>query len=188
MYVPEGSHTLEISSTWKPGPTPGASPDVDADEAESAGEKTWRVPLLPACGYWFKLAADRKGGSIQWELTGNHPDFKTQTETVPLDGFSRQGSSWSGSDVLVLFPNQIERVSTNELKAVAMSRPGVRLMRAAFRGRRHERTYEVRFVVRLLSDGPACVSASDAQRFIVTGKEDLLQPYKGGGKYEIQLP
>jgi len=186
MYVPEGSHTLEISSTWKPGPTRDTSPDVDADEAGPTGEKTWTVPLLPACGYWLKFVSDRKGGPIQWELTSNHPDFRTQMETVPLDGFSHQGSSWSGSGV-VLFPNQIEQFSISRLKAAATSSPGVNLTKATLRGRRHERQYEVRFVVRLLSDGPACVSASGAQSLIL-GQEDLLLPYKGGGKYEVNTP
>jgi hypothetical protein len=34
---------------------------------------------------------------------------------------------------------------------------------------------------------PECVSATDAQRVIILGRDDLLQPYAGGGKYEIRV-
>ena len=185
IYVPEGSHTLEIKSTWKPTSTQDPSTEEDVPADAGAGKKTWNLPLLPACGYCLKLSADRKGGPIQWELTSNHPEFKTQTGTVPLDGFSHRGSSWSGSEDVVQFPNQIERLSIGELKTTAKPRLGINLMNTTLRGPRDDQQYEVSLTVRLLSDGPACVSASEAQRIIILGQENLLLPYEGGGKYDI---
>lgn len=184
IYVPEGSHTLTISSSWKPRPLPGTSTKDDVPDAAAAGEKAWSIPLLPASGYLLQLDSERKEGPIQWELTSNHPQFKTQTEIVPFDGFSHQGSSWSGSDI-VRFPNQIERFSTEELEAAARVPSGVKLMDGILFGPRQGRQYEVSINVRLLSDGPACVSASEAQRIIVMRRADLLLPYEGGGKYGI---
>jgi hypothetical protein len=142
IYVPEGSHTLKISSTWRPAPSRGSSTKDDIPDAAGAGEKTWCVPLLPACGYCLTLVSDRKGGPIQWELISNHSQFKTQAETVPFDGFSHQGSSWSGSDV-VHFPNQIEQFSIDELQAAARVRSGLNLMDATLLGPRHDQPYEL---------------------------------------------
>ena len=183
IYVPEGSHTLKILCKWKPTPSQGTS--TKDDVPAGAGEKTWSVPLLPACGYCLTFDTDRKGGPIQWELTSNQPQFKTQAETVPFEGFSHQGSSWSGSDV-VQFPNQIERFTIVELEAAAKVRPGVNLLDATLLGKHHDQPYELSINVRLLSDGPACVSATDAQRIIVMGRADLLLPYEGGGKYLLR--
>ena len=185
IYVPEGAHTLRISSTWKPKPSSGSSTKDDVPDAAGAGEKTWSMPLLPACGYFLEFDSDRKGGPIQWELTSNHSQFKTQAETVPFDGFSPHGSSWSGSDVLQ-FPNQVERFTISELEAAARVCPGVKLMDSKLFGQCHNQPYELSIDVRLVSDGPACVSASEAQQIIVMGRTDLLLPYEGGGKYGIQ--
>jgi hypothetical protein len=187
VYVPKGSHSLEISSTWRPRGMQDPSTEVDGRAVAGAGEKTWNVPLFPASGYYLTFASDRKGGPIHWELKSNHPEFKTQAEAVPVDGFSHQGSSWSGSDV-VQFPNQIERFSTDELEAKAKARSGVNLMNATLYGSRLDQQYEVVLNVRILSVGPACVSATEAQRVIILRREDLLLPYQGGGKYEIRSP
>lgn len=189
MVVPEGSHVLEISWTWKPRPTPEDVADVDAgsDASGPAGEETWNVPLLPASGYFLEAAGDRKGGPIHWELTSNHPEFEPQAERVPFAGFSHRGSSWSTTDV-ALFPNQIAPFSIARVKAAATSRPaGVSLMETSLNGPRDGIQYVVTFSVRLLSDGPACISASDARSVIILGHGDLLLPYKSDGKYEIRV-
>lgn len=189
LYVPEGSHTLEISSSWKPAGSPNEAAEEAADEAHPSGEKTWNIPLLGASGYRLSVASERNGksGPVRWELTSNHSDFETRTETIPLDGFSHRGGSYSVTDV-IQFPNQVDRLSIGSLKAAPASPPGLHLMDAKLRGLRDDQQYQITFAVRLLSDGPACVSASDAQRLIILGREDLLLPYEGGGKYELRPP
>lgn len=131
--------------------------------------------------------SNRAGGPVRWELSGNHPGFKTQTETIPVDEFSQRGSSWSGTDV-VRFPNQIEWSSIGELESAASAPPGVKLMEAALNGVCGEQPYEIAVDVRLFSEAPVYVSASDAQRIIILDRADLLQPYAGGGKYAIRAP
>lgn len=186
IYVPAGSHTLEISTSWKPSAAPNATAEAEADESAPVGEKTWTVPLRSASGYWLELDSDRQGGPIQWELTSNHPEFQTQHDTVPLDAFSHRGSSWSGSSV-VCFPNQIEYFTKPQLESAGESPLGVLLSQATLRGARHEQPYEVAFDVRFLSEGPACISASEASRAFILGLDDRLLPYEGGGKYEIRM-
>jgi hypothetical protein len=185
LYVPAGPHALEISTVWKLQET--ASQPGETGQYVSAGEKAWSVPLLPACGYFFKFEADRKSGPVHWQLTSNHPEFQAQSQTVPVEGFVQRGSSWSGGDV-VLFPNQIERFTLAELEAAAASHPGLPLMDAALNGVIDGRPGKVEVKVRLRSDAPACVSAADAQRVIVLGRGELLQPYQGGGKYDLRSP
>jgi hypothetical protein len=185
IYVPAGSHTLVISSKWKRTETPNQS--ADANEAVTApdGEKIWRVPLQGNCGYFLQLVSDRRGGPMQWELTSNHPDFQTHAETVPVDGFSHQGSSWSGADI-VQFPNQIQGFSIPELEAATTAPAGVNLMSTKLNGVCHDQPCEISFDVQVLSDAPACVSATDAQRIIIMGRADLLDPYEGSGKYTLR--
>lgn len=185
FYVPGGSHTLEISSFWQPASTLLASPFPSANNAKADGEKTWRIPLRSACGYWLTLQSHRDGRPIQWELTSSDSEFATRSETIPLQGFSQRGGSWSGSEI-VRYPNQIERYSPRDLQATANAPPGVRLMNAKLNGSLHEQPYQVAFAVRVRSDGPACVSASDAQRVLILKQGHLLLPYKGGGKYDVR--
>ena len=185
FYIPEGSHTLEISSFWQPASTVSPSPFPSANGAKADGEKTWRVPLRPASGYWLTVRSRRDGRPIQWELTSNDPEFETRSDTIPLKGFSQRGGSWSGSGV-VRYPNQIERYSPRDLPAMANAPPGVRLMNTKLNGLLHEQPYEVAFAVHVRSDGPACVTASDAHRVLILKQGHLLLPYKGGGKYELR--
>ena len=199
LYVPEGDHTLEISCTWQPSPTVGPMANVVADdgveqkdanaEAGPSDKETWKVPLLPASGYWLAFTTDRPGEPIQWVLTGNHPDFETQTKTVSLDGASYRHLTWRGWKVELRFPNEINRwKSIAAFEAAATSPPGVSLMSATVRSPRGEGQYDVTIAARLLSETPACVSASTALYIIAQRREDLLLPYEGGGKYDLNVP
>ena len=68
--------------------------------------------------------------------------------------------------------------------------PGVTLMRMTLFGvsQEQEQPCEIAFTVRLASDMPACVSATEAQRIIILSRENLLEPYAGGGKYTLRIP
>jgi hypothetical protein len=179
FYVPQGSHTLEVTSELRP----AAKTDAPAEPMASV----WSVPLLPSSGYLLQLVSHRKAGPVSWELSGNHPDFAMQTETVVADGFSQRGSSWSGGDV-ILFPNQVERPMVRELESSTAARAGVKLLTAAIEGMLRDEACQIKFSVRVRSETPACISASDAQSILILGGEGLLQPYAGDGKYEIRTP
>jgi hypothetical protein len=184
LYVPAGSHRLEISSTWQPSSSLEPA-KVDEPAGAGSGEKNWSVPLLPCCGYLLRLVPDRQGAPIKWELTCNHAEFKTQSESIPLDGFMHSGSSWSGTDV-VQFPNQIDWSIISKIRKTAtMPDRGIDLMEATLRGPVDNQPYEVTLKVRLNSDRPVCVTASEAQRMIMLKREFALLPYEGGGKYTI---
>jgi hypothetical protein len=180
FYAPAGTHTLVVSYKWKPQPT---STEKAADA--NTGEQSWSVPLLPESGYFLTLTSDRKGGPVGWELTGNHPRFETRAETALIKGFSQRGSSWSGSGLL-LFPNQIERFTASELDAKRADPPGLRLLSGKLNGVCQEQSVEIAIEVHLKSSEPACISASEAQRIIVLGRDTLLEPYTGGGKYTLR--
>jgi hypothetical protein len=45
---------------------------------------------------------------------------------------------------------------------------------------------QVELRVHLVSDGPATVTAHDAQRLIVLGRKELLMPYQGEGRYQLR--
>ena len=78
LWVPQGSHRLEISvavsfrSTNKGKNESAAREDVE-DEVK---KYDWTIPLLGASGYMFDLKSDRKGGPVTWTLTANHVDFE----------------------------------------------------------------------------------------------------------------
>jgi hypothetical protein len=186
IYVPEGSHTLAISSSWKQTPVLNQPNGADASDTTGSGAMTWRVALQGASGYLLQLVSNRTGGPVQWELTSNHADFQTQVETVPVEGFSHRGSSWSGTDDVVQFPNQVQWSSISELESAAAAPHGVNLMNAMLNGVVDDQPYEISLDVRIFSDTPACIPASDAQRVIILGREDLLKPYSGAGKYSIR--
>ncbi len=184
IYVPEGSHRIEVSFKWKTTLNSGSA--ADPDTLPEKGEKNWSVPLLPASGYWFELQTERTAGPVGWELTGNHPEFQKRSEILPIDKFAHRSSSWSGSDA-VHFPNQIPPLLGYGLKDPASIRPGFELMDASLRGPSDGGQLEIAAVVRIVSDAPPCVSAKDAIHLIVRGKGDLLMPYEGGGKYSIRV-
>ena len=199
MYVPDGKHTLEISTSWNPIPsswTPeGAAGSAAADPSQPAGEKVWNVPLLASSGYWRQVTNDRGTKRVQWELQGNHPQFETRADVIPLDDFVQQGASWSGATILQL-ANQVAPMPTQQLEAAIAAPPGVELMDVTWRGRRQQQMYKIGIAVRLRSDAPACVTATDTQRLIILGQnawsaphgggDDLLGPYRGGGRYELR--
>lgn len=183
IYIPDGAHTLEIQCEWGPSST---KQSFTAEKIlEPVGEKTWHVSLLPSAGYWLKLRADRKGEPIQWDLTSNHPEFERQQETLPLEGFQYRGASYSFSRV-IQFPNQVNAVLAQDLEAVSSRVEGVSLMNTTFRGPIGDEPYTVEVAVRLSSEGPACLSASDAIRAFVLQTNEYLLPYEGGGKYVIK--
>jgi hypothetical protein len=180
ILVPEGSHTLAISSSWKPTQRDTPATKADGAPAPEGGEKVWRVPLLESSGYFFHLDCDRTGGLVRWQLTSNHPEFQPQEETLPIEAFSHRGSSWSLLDT-IRFPNEIWWNSIDELVAATNDPPGERLMETRLSGVRHDRPYDVVIEVRIFSDAPARVSARDAQRIIAQGRADLLESYTGNG-------
>ncbi len=191
IYVPAGSHTLEIACTWKPSKTRKQTQNgIETEEAKVAclvGEKTKSMPLLPSAGYWFEVETERKGGPIRWEVTSNRPDFETQSAVVPFDGFSHTGATWSGSGV-VQPPTRVSRLGRGGGPFTAPAKKGVQLMDSALLGSREDVHHEVRFDLRLISDGPPTVSAREAQRLISLKRGGLLESYNGDGNYKIRLP
>lgn len=184
MCVPEGMHTLEIQSEW--GPVSRKQTFTSDKNFEPAGEKTWRVPLLPCSGYWLTLRADRSAGPIQWHLTSNHSSFERKQEKLPLEGFQYRGSSYS-VDRTVQFPNQVKAVLAKDLEQASRTVEGVQLMSTTFNGPVGDENYAVKTTVRLRSEGPACISASDALRAFILKSDKFLLPYEGDGKYVIRM-
>lgn len=201
IYVPRGNHSLEIKAKW--GPRTGwlTQPPQDGSAKEPApemptGERSWSVPLRSESGYWLETIARRRAGQlasqadrvndfVQWMLTSSHPDFKPQREELPIEGFKQSGASWSGSGI-VAFPNQIESQKTGQLKAPVASPEGVKLMTTKLLGRWQDEQFEVAFDVRLVSDGPAVVAASDAIRLVVLKRDQLLERDEGDGSYAVR--
>lgn len=183
MYVPDGRHTLEIQSEW--GPASRKQKFASGEIPGAAGVKTWHVPLLPCSGYWLTLRADRSEEPIQWELTSNHSSFERKQETLPLEGFQYRGSSYS-VDSTVQFPNQVKAFLAKDLEQASRTLEGVRLMSTTFNGSVGDENYAVKTTVRLRSEGPACISASDALRAFILKSDEYLLPYEGDGKYVIR--
>ena len=183
MYLPDGRHTLEIQSEW--GPASRKQKFASGEIPGAAGVKTWHVPLLPCSGYWLTLRADRSEEPIQWELTSNHSSFERKQETLPLEGFQYRGSSYS-VDSTVQFPNQVKAFLAKDLEQASRTLEGVRLMSTTFNGSVGDENYAVKTTVRLRSEGPACISASDALRAFILKSDEYLLPYEGDGKYVIR--
>jgi hypothetical protein len=104
---------------------------------------------------------------------------------LPLDDFSHSGSSYSVKTVCQ-FPNQVSHLLNKDLHLLAEKYSSVQLMQATLTGRRQEQSYEVEFDVRVRSDGPLCIAASDAPRALILDMQDLLLPYEGDGKYQLR--
>lgn len=183
FYVPDGKHTLEIISRWRPAVDKSA---VKPDEIEQwTGAKTWRVPLAPASGYILKLDDDRRDDSrpAKWYLTGNSRDFESQSAVLPLVDFKPRGWSWSSHRTFA-FPNQVpDRYVRHRLPN---NPPGVTIMDVTLRGPHGEEQYEVHFSVRVCSEGPLTVPASAALGYFYQGKHHELSPYRGNGRYDVR--
>jgi hypothetical protein len=187
-HVPEGSHTLIIDSAWGPLVTrtgPAGGTEVDLSTAAETGKASWSVPLSFAGGYCLSFSSVRKGEPIQWELTGNHGEFESRVETIPLEEFSGTGHSWTTCEV-VEFPNQIKAFPIGDLEARIAERSGITLMDTKLSGRRAEQPFQVELSVRLVSEGSACIAARDALALITLKREDILLPYAGDGRYELR--
>lgn len=111
-------------------------------------------------------------------------------EDIPDLRGNRVVAHHQGLEKLCLYvPEGSHRLEISSIwKPAAIARPGVKLLTAVLRGVCHDEPYEIAFNVQLLSDTPACVSASNAQRLIILRADRLLQPYAGEGKYEIRIP
>ena len=185
MYIPAGDHDLEISASWLPSNTKNPSTTAETKEPGLSGEKLWKIPVTGSGGYLLRLSTEHTGGAIEWELTANHPDFRTQNGAVPLEDFQHSGASWSSKRVGE-FPNQISP-GWFLWSAEKIPKPGVELFAVKLFGSQLEQDYEVRIDVRLTSHTPPCVTAADAQRLIIMKRSDVLMPYQGFGRYEVRL-
>ncbi len=187
LYVPAGSHTLQIASQWKPrtpGTLPFASPIADLAAATDVQRKTWTVALLPASGYFLTTTTSRNGGAIQWELTSNHPDFETQRGELPVVRFMHGGSSYHGSGI-VAYPNQLQHFRDLEASVKANIPAGVDICRSTMSGPIDEVDHQFWFAVRVVSDGPWSMAASDVRRTSHPKLTDGMLTYRGGGAFEI---
>jgi len=93
FYVPRGTHTLEITTTWKPAATPDPAAGSVTDRSATVGEKTCTVTLLPLSGYCRLLANGKEHNTLEGELASNYLDFKNQKAAIPLAHFLHQSSS-----------------------------------------------------------------------------------------------
>jgi hypothetical protein len=185
MYLPAGDHDLEISAVWSPAQTPKLA-TTETNKPELSGEKRWKIPISGSGGYLLQLKTAHQGGPIEWKLTGNHPDFRTQTGAVPLPEFRHGGASWSSSRVAE-FPNQVSPDWFMKPAGITVKPASVQLFAVKLFGSQLEQEYEVSIEVRLKSHAPACITAADAQRLIITKRQHVLLPYRGGGRYEVRL-
>jgi hypothetical protein len=186
MYVPAGDHDLEISAAWLPRKTTNLSMTAETKTPALAGERLWQIPITRSGGYLLQLKTAHQGGPIEWTLTGNHAEFSRQTGTVPLPEFRHSGASWSSSRV-AQFPNQVSANWFMKPAGSTAKPPTAKLFAVQLFGSQFEQEYEVHIEIQLKSHTPACVTAADAQRLIITKRHDVLLPYRGAGKYEVRV-
>ncbi len=189
LYVPEGSHTLEISTAWqedRPAASNKADQEAHESDSPSTGDHTWQFPLQPSSGYLLKTKSDRSKHSILWQLTGSHPEFEAKQATLPLEEFRHVGSSWSGSGI-VTFPNPVLNPRSLLLSNSSVATAGVTICQGTMTGLVGEVSYKVTITIKVLTDGPPNISASAAQRAMKSGLESHLLRYCGDGRYEIHM-
>ncbi|MGB0597626.1 MAG: hypothetical protein ACPGLY_13145 [Rubripirellula sp.] len=189
LWVPEGKHRLQISAkvSFK-AIQDQADPSLNSGsgEAESVStEYDWTVPLLGGTGYLFELESNGKVRPVAWRLTGNHADFVSQREVVPVEDVQADGWSYSGGN-RVAFPNQCEQyLSIASIQAAARQPTPVNVYNLTIRGGQQDRKVTIALTAGVVSDGPTAVDPSGAARLISLGHPELLAPYTGDGKFEL---
>ncbi len=189
LFVPDGQHTLIIHARWT---------STDYPDAEQSGrEKTWRIPLQPHAGYWVNINTPSEGLPVGWVLSSNHPAFPSQRAVLPLANFSGNGMS-QRSTKSIQYPNQIENSfrATQDPDSLLNS---VDVFHLALHGEaihpvaEDDRVMmdgqleptEIEFNMRIESDGPPVVAASDADKFYIL-KSPIQLNYLGKGMYGLE--
>jgi hypothetical protein len=198
-YVPAGKHQLEISvyRLLKPTGPPQNQPVANKPKKE----KRWMVSLRGDTGYLFKVTSNVEAHLLSWELSANHPEFESRKEIVATGDFEHVSQGFSIQQSPMFYPNQAQdsemhlRASvygTNlitEWEKSAATPPPVALFGDRWKSKTgNSAGAEIRIAVKLVSEGPTQVAASDAVKIIGLQRLDLLMPYKGGGKWELRAP
>ncbi|MDF1841285.1 MAG: hypothetical protein P1U77_07610 [Rubripirellula sp.] len=191
LWAPEGKHRLQISAkvSFKASqdqPDQSVGSDGGSGEAEPVKtEYAWTVPLLGGKGYLFELESNGKVRPVAWRLTGNHADFVSQREVVPVEDVGADGWSYSGGN-RVAFPNQCEPYqSIAGIQAAAGQPTPVNVYNLTIHGGQPGRKITIELTAGVVSDGPATVDPGEAARLISLGHPELLAPYTGDGKFEL---
>lgn len=184
LWVPEGKHRLKIDAWVSKVNASGVNPP---DQVERIGEISHTIELLPSTGYSLEMQSERGGTPVTWTLSANNQEFETRTETVPVEGFKSLGWSYSNSN-LAAYPNEVQHTyRIDDLQKAARDPPGLRLYDLKLNGKSEENSLQVEIRASLLTDGPARVRASIAQSVLIRQQGDLLQPYRGGGYYDLKV-
>lgn len=195
LWVPEGKHRLQISAkvSFKASQDQAdQSLESDSDSDSGSGEAepveteyAWTVPLLGGKGYLFELESNGKVSQVAWRLTGNHADFVSQREVVPVDDVRVDGWGYSDGN-RVAFPNQCEPYQSIAGIQAAAGRPTpVNIYNVMIYGVQQGRRITIELTAGVVSDGPATIDPSGAARLISLGHPELLAPYTGDGKFEL---
>ena len=176
LYVPAGKHRLEISTI-----------NVDQKQTflrwyshnyDGESEQTWSISVPGNSRYMLELIGD--SALEGWKLTGSDPAFEPRQEAVSstFDGVM------SGTGVSVFYPNQRPSDARGlSLQDAASHPPPLRLFRTGDFKVNGDTQKEFFIAVKLYSEGPATIQATDAIGVI---DSDLLMPYRGGGKFELR--
>jgi hypothetical protein len=159
------------------------------------------VSLRGDTGYLFEVIFDREAQQLRWELSANDPEFGSRRETVLMGDFERATGGVHIHQSPMFYPNQALRNEMPLYPSVRGSNLITELEKSAesplpmglFRDRWESKTgnaaaAEIRIDVKLISEGPTQVAATDAVDIIRRGRSDVLMPYEGGGKYELRVP
>ncbi|MBL8891509.1 MAG: hypothetical protein JNL67_16130 [Planctomycetaceae bacterium] len=195
LYVPDGRHSLVITARWNFTDNPELN--------KSENTKTWRIPLLPKSGYWWQILSEQESESVGWVLTSNHPDFHTQTATLPVTGFDGSGMSQRSNNKVISYPNELE----DAYQAIRNKAPhpdqGVEVFNLVLHGNStlpveantgenpatsntQQLATAIEFTSRIESEGPLVVPATDVDLFYILGSPFELN-YLGDGKYAIEM-
>lgn len=197
LWVPEGKHRLQISAKVSFNAIQDQA-DQSLDSVSGSGsvsvsgeaepvktEYDWNVPLLGGTGYLFELESTGKVSPVAWRLTGNHADFISQREVVPVEDVRADGWSYSGGN-RVAFPNQCEPYqSITGIRAAAVQPTPVNVYNLQIHGGQRVRKITIELTAGVISDGPATIRPSGAAWLISLGHPELLAPYTGDGKFEL---
>lgn len=155
LYVPAGKHRLEISTI-----------NVDQKHTflrwyshnyDGESEQTWSISVPGNSRYMLELIGDN--ALEGWKLTGSDPAFEPRQEAVSstFDGVM------SSTGVSVFYPNQRPSDARGlSLQDAASHPPPLRLFRTGDFKVNGDTQKEFFIAVKLYSEGPATIQATDA--------------------------
>lgn len=200
FYVPPGEHELVVNTSWERTEKQAAKADENSDEeaGETSGEETgepkvekgersWTIQLVSGRGYCFVVTGQtRQETPIGWRLSSNAKQFTELAQELPLPPMRSSMTSWS-SFRIAEFPNRFSTRAAFNLSSTsvtdATTRQPIQIGRWTKSGSTDRHTTKIYFDLKIHSQGPQVITATDAETLTIANKTQFLGEYLGDGLY-----